>query len=929
QDALSGDAISKIVSKTNQQGSLCNADLSPSLPSSPSFGDRADDETEVVLQARITTFSGSSTKAGFFRSAAVLGVQAAEALQHAHEQGVFHRDIKPGNLMLDANTKPYLTDFGLARIEADAGITRTGDLVGTLRYMSPEQALAKRAVSDGRSDIYSLGVTLYELIGLRPLFDSKDRQELLQKIAFQDPVKLRRIEPLIPVELETIVHKAIEKSPDDRYLSAAELAADLQAFLDDRTIQAKPPTVSDKLIKWSRRHKPMVWTMAMSGAAMVTMAISALAVSNLVIAQERQASEQKAATANAVIRFITEDLLGAASPLNEPDRDIRLRTVVDRAAARIDDQLADQPLVAAEIRGTLGETYHALGEYTLGEQHFREALKTYTTLLGEEHRDTQECQRKLALVLLDQGHDAEAEKLIRSVFDARMAELGDQHLDTLESMSDVGELSFFCGQHVTARRLFGHVVEARLKQLGAEHPLTLDAQHRFAEATSQLDYRRDNVQEAESLFRQVLSQREKVLSQEHPHALETRFFLASLLLKQSKLDEAESEFRKLQDIATETLGATHTFTLHCKTSLASTFTQQRQFDASHQLNTLALQEAKKVLGEEHPLTLQIQLGLAANYAAQRENEQATQLYEQSLTSLRQMLGEHHPMTHYAKCKLLACYEAQGLDGKVSELREVIDSPEDLAGSMSASWFWGDPLSFRARQSLRQAEHWAELKALGSYQVPSVLNGFEATVLNGTRVISGKFGPALAFDGEDDRADIEDHPELAFTESMTIHCWLRIDSFPEPETEHGTIVMRSDNRNGRDPYFLTTLPSGEIAFGVTSLDAGASISAKAPEKEFIHVAASLDDSSGFMRLYINGQPVSQIQTEVRPFADLMQGRDPGVGVGNHFGIRIHAYNFPFHGVIEQLTITDTALSAEEIQRLAKEGFERRPADLQDN
>ena len=163
----------------------------------------------------------------FFRSAAELGVQAAEALQHAHDLGVLHRDIKPSNLMLDASGDLFITDFGLARIESDVGMTMTGDMVGTLRYMSPEQALGKRGVVDHRCDIYALGVTLYELLTLRPPFNGADRQELLRQIAFEEPPKLRTINPSIPADLQTIVLKAIERDRDQRYESAGELAADL------------------------------------------------------------------------------------------------------------------------------------------------------------------------------------------------------------------------------------------------------------------------------------------------------------------------------------------------------------------------------------------------------------------------------------------------------------------------------------------------------------------------------------------------------------------------------------------------------------------------------------------------------------------------------------------------------------------------------
>jgi serine/threonine protein kinase/tetratricopeptide (TPR) repeat protein len=190
----------------------------------------------------------------YFRTVAQLGIQAAEALDHAHRNGILHRDIKPANLLVDDTGKLWITDFGLARMEQDAGMTMTGDLLGTLRYMSPEQALAQRVVVDHRSDIYSLGVTLYEMITLRPAYAAADRHELLRQIAFEDSRKPRQINSLIPQDLETIVLKAIEKNPVQRYATAHGLADDLRSFLQSHPIKAKPPTWRDQVIKWSRRH---------------------------------------------------------------------------------------------------------------------------------------------------------------------------------------------------------------------------------------------------------------------------------------------------------------------------------------------------------------------------------------------------------------------------------------------------------------------------------------------------------------------------------------------------------------------------------------------------------------------------------------------------------------------------------------------------
>jgi serine/threonine protein kinase/cytochrome c-type biogenesis protein CcmH/NrfG len=210
--------------------------------------------TAPIEQARVSTARDSKYAAERFRTAARLGIQAAEALQHAHDQGVLHRDIKPGNLLLDADGKLYVTDFGLARIQSDAGMTMTGDIVGTLRYMAPEQALAKRVVIDHRADVYSLGATLYELLTLQPAFGETDRSELLKQIAFEDPKPLRKLDRRIPAELETIILKAMEKSPHARYQSAQALVHDLRAFLDNLPISAKPSTWRDRVLKWSRRH---------------------------------------------------------------------------------------------------------------------------------------------------------------------------------------------------------------------------------------------------------------------------------------------------------------------------------------------------------------------------------------------------------------------------------------------------------------------------------------------------------------------------------------------------------------------------------------------------------------------------------------------------------------------------------------------------
>jgi tetratricopeptide (TPR) repeat protein len=196
--------------------------------------------------------------ASFFRTVAELGIQAAEALEHAHRLGIVHRDIKPANLILDNEGKLWVTDFGLAMVQNNVELTVTGDLVGTLRYMSPEQATAQRGLLDQRTDIYSLGATLYELLTLRPVFAESDRHQLLAQIATVDPRRPRRHNPAIPQDLETIIQKALGKSPQERYATAEQMAEDLKRFLADQPIRARRPSVSDRAVKWCRRHKTLV-----------------------------------------------------------------------------------------------------------------------------------------------------------------------------------------------------------------------------------------------------------------------------------------------------------------------------------------------------------------------------------------------------------------------------------------------------------------------------------------------------------------------------------------------------------------------------------------------------------------------------------------------------------------------------------------------
>jgi serine/threonine protein kinase len=352
----------------------------------------------------------------FFRHVAELGIQAAEALHHAHEMGIIHRDIKPANLLLDHEGQLYIADFGLARLSTDAGMTLTGDMLGTLRYMSPEQASGAKLL-DERTDIYSLGVTLYELLALKPAFAENDRQKLIRQVVEQEPQRLRAINPRIPADLETVILKAIAKEPAERYASAKVLAEDLERFIRTEPIRARRATVPQKVIRWSRRHRGLVAAAAIvlvlsTGLALAAALLFAMERDRTVAALADSDRERTYATARLDVATGLLTLVGQqlASDLESIPHASKLQREILEKSLKFYEQLPqhdrdDRQLRFAQVRAmrSLSAVYGSVNDGALrhkGRGLLRQAISIQEELSENDPENTR-YMRELGLLYSD------------------------------------------------------------------------------------------------------------------------------------------------------------------------------------------------------------------------------------------------------------------------------------------------------------------------------------------------------------------------------------------------------------------------------------------------------------------------------------------------------------------------------------------------